>query len=117
RSSPASFLVVGKERSLSRRARKQRAGPSRKPVRHESEPFADGDVRTYQPVGGKLGEGESVGAAPDVPVDRIGRDRKADLAEQADRTRHVIGRGYQQPALAGLRIGQLLAEHGVLVSV
>src|SRR5689334_23556301 len=38
--------------------------------------------------------------APRAPIDRIGLDGKADPPEAADRARHVLRRGHQQPALA-----------------
>jgi len=56
---------------------------------------------------------ESLGVAR-APVDRVGFDRETGAAKNADRTRHVIGRGDEQPALARLGLGDLLAELGVL---
>ena len=45
-----------------------------------------------------------------TPIDRIGLDRKARLPEHADRPRHMIGGGHQQPALARLWRRHPLAE-------
>ena len=52
-----------------------------------------------------------------VPIDRIGFDRKARLAESAGRARHVHRGRDQEPALAGLRIDQRLGEARVLGGV
>src|SRR5664279_6413464 len=49
--------------------------------------------------------------------DRIRDDRKARAAEDADRTRHMPRRGYEQPGLARLRLNEIACEHGVFESI
>ena len=52
-----------------------------------------------------------------APIDRIGLDRKTFAAEDADRPRHMIGRGNQQPALARFGLHQLFGQTRVFCGV
>ena len=48
------------------------------------------------------------------PIDRVGFNRKAGRPERRNGTRHMKGRGHQEPALARLRLSNEPREHGIL---
>jgi len=60
---------------------------------------------------------QQVIASADAPIDGVGLHRKSRFSEQADRSRHVKGRGDQHPSFAVLRLDQRLGEFGVLLRV
>src|SRR5262249_51364098 len=98
------------------RGKERRAHPE-KPVGQQSGPFAHGCVGPSQTFADARKRTQSVNRPGLAPVDRIRLDRKARFAKDADRPRHMIGRGYQQPALARLRPRQILGEDCVLERV
>src|SRR6516225_7831389 len=95
---------------VARRSRKELRASPREPIDRKSDPFAHGGVASPQPIahGGK-GAQRVVGSTR-APVDGVGFDRKAGLAEDANRARQMMGRRHQQPALAGLGLGDGLGK-------
>ena len=73
-------------------------------------------IRPLQPPASDR-RGARVRSAAGAPINRIGFDRETGRPECSHRPRHVRGRGYQQPALAGLRVGEKAGEYRVLDGV
>jgi hypothetical protein len=52
-----------------------------------------------------------------TPINRIRLDHEPGAPECPDRPRHVISRGHQQPALAGVRVSDCLASASIFVRI
>jgi hypothetical protein len=65
----------------------------------------------------------SVERPPDVAdiaraeIDWEGNDIKSNLTENANGTRHVVGRCDEEPAIVGLWLNEVAREHGVLIGI
>ena len=70
-----------------RRARKQFGRAASQPVDNKPDPFAHGRVGTPQSFAHRRERTQHIAGAARAPVDRIGLDRKARLAEHPDRAR------------------------------
>src|SRR5262249_28820229 len=91
--------------ALARWSGKEFRAPPREPRDRESDPFAHGGVASTQPIAYARKRAQRIVSSARTPIDRVGFDRKAGLAEDADRPRQVVGRRHQQPALARLGLG------------
>src|SRR5215471_1045071 len=91
--------------AVARRSRKELRAAPREPIDRKSDPFAHGGVASSQPVAYAHKQAQRVVGSARAPIDRVGFDRKAGLAEDADRPRQVMGRRHQQPTLARLGLG------------
>src|SRR5262245_51712038 len=88
--------------AIARRSRKELRAAPREPIDRKSDPFAHGGVGSPQPVAYARKRAQRVVGSACAPIDRVGFDGKASLAEDADRARQMMRRGHQQPALARL---------------
>ena len=75
--------------AVARRSRKELRAPPREPIDRKSDPFAHGGVASPQPIAHGRKRAQRVVDSARAPVDRVGFDRKARLAEDAE-----IGRAH-----------------------
>src|SRR6516164_147752 len=97
-----------------RRCRKELRAAPREPIDRKPDPFAHGGVASSQPIAHARKRAQRIFGSARAPVDRVGFDRKARLAEDADRPRKVMGRRDQQPTFARLGLGDGLGKNRVL---
>src|SRR5581483_8477976 len=98
------------------RRREDGADPSARTIIEETEPFVGGRVDRRKAPGKVEAEAESHMPDREI-VDGIWNYLPPDLAEDADRTRHVPGGGDEHPHLAGFGLHQGLGEPRVVVGV
>src|SRR5262245_1755304 len=79
------------------------------PIDKQANPLASGGIKSRQRFAKRQGHPE-VRTRTRAPAYRISLDRKPDSPERADRARHVLRRGYEEPALTLLRIGKRFCE-------
>src|SRR6266478_6124872 len=96
---------------------KELAGLANDPIGQETHPFARRRIDEGQPFGKMVGKLQEIAAPARSPVDWIRLHFKSDLAKDADRPWHMMGRRHQQPSLAALRRHQGLGKLGVFVRV
>jgi hypothetical protein len=103
------------------RRRKQGIAPPPQPIGKKPHPFARGNVDTTQAFRHLVEGPREVGCPPRPVVHGPGLDIEARLAEGAHGARHVIGRGDEEPSLAGAKFPLprelLLEERRVLVGI
>src|SRR5271166_5487387 len=97
------------------RARKQMIHPSSRPIGRKSDPFLRGDLEDAKISCGIKVPCQAILATQRPVRDRIGDHIEAGLLEHAYRSRHVIGRGDEQPALRRFGMNQSCGETRVLV--
>src|ERR1051326_8761270 len=106
---------AGSDGSL--RPREQLRAPPGGPEHHEAHPFVHGGVGTFEPIACDPERTCKILGPARAPVDRIGFDREAHAPERTDGARHVVRGRHQQPALAGLGIGDGFGEFRILGAV
>src|SRR5438067_5901178 len=106
---PLSYRLLG--------LRKQLGAPAGEPVHQQPDPFVPGRIGTLEAIAQSPERTAQILRTAGAPIDRVGLDRKAGAAECADRARHVMCGGHEQPALARFRVGDGLAGFRVLLRV